>query len=153
MKEASLCIIEDQLNHRYAMVKNHRGINAGCVNFPGGKRENGESMLDCACREAFEETGLEIKNPQKVGFVKFHPIEISVHIFKTTEFSGKLKDNSEEVDVFWQDADNVPYDQMRHADRDFIAEVLSGKYVQKCYVYDADFNVVSVHELANESDE
>lgn len=50
MKEASLSIVEDVKNHRFLMVRNHRGINKGCVNFPGGKKEPGENMLDCVKR-------------------------------------------------------------------------------------------------------
>ena len=46
MKEASLSIIEDTKNHKFLMIRHHRGINKGCINFPGGKRENGESMED-----------------------------------------------------------------------------------------------------------
>ena len=34
MKEASLSIVEDVENGRYLMIRNHRGINKGCLNFP-----------------------------------------------------------------------------------------------------------------------
>ena len=147
MKEATLSIIEDVKNKKYVMVKNHRGINKGCVNFPGGKREEGETLEECVCRETLEETGLKIQNPVKVGYVEFHPIGIGVHIYKSTVFSGNLKENSEEVDVFWQDTDKVPYEKMRDADRDFIAEVLSGKKVCKRYHYDENFKVCSCENL------
>lgn len=35
---------------------------------PGGHLEFGESLENCAKREALEETGIEIFNPQKLGF-------------------------------------------------------------------------------------
>mgnify|MGYP002564961164 FL=1 len=47
MKEASLSIVEDVENGRYLMIRNHRGINKGCLNFPGGKKEPGEDMRAC----------------------------------------------------------------------------------------------------------
>lgn len=46
-KEASLSIIEDVANHKFLMIKHHRGINQGCMNFPGGKKEPGETMRCC----------------------------------------------------------------------------------------------------------
>ena len=68
MKEASLSIVEDVENGRYLMIRNHRGINKGCLNFPGGKKEPGEDMRACVIRETFEETGITVKNPVEVGF-------------------------------------------------------------------------------------
>ena len=56
-KEASLSIVEDVDNHKFLMIRHHRGINKGCMNFPGGKKEPDETMRDCVIRETFEETG------------------------------------------------------------------------------------------------
>jgi 8-oxo-dGTP pyrophosphatase MutT (NUDIX family) len=149
-KEASLCLIEDTENHKFAMVRNHRGINKGCINFPGGKKEPGETMEECACRETFEETGLTIKNPAKVGYVEFPTMDFYVHVYKCSDFSGSLKESSDEVDVFWQDADKIPYDQMRAADKDFLPLILAGKYVRKSYFYDENFQIEKVVDLDKE---
>ena len=62
MKEASLSIVEDVENGRYLMIRNHRGINKGCLNFPGGKKEPGEDMRACVIRETFEETGITLSS-------------------------------------------------------------------------------------------
>ena len=70
-KEASLSIVEDVKNHKFLMIRHHRGINNGCINFPGGKKEPDETMEDCVIRETFEETGIIIKSPVKVGYVEF----------------------------------------------------------------------------------
>ena len=53
------------------MIRHHRGINEGCMNFPGGKKEPNETMDECVVRETLEETGLTILNPVKVGYVEF----------------------------------------------------------------------------------
>ena len=108
MKEASLSIIEDTKNHKFLMIRHHRGINKGCINFPGGKRENGESMEDCVRRETLEETGLTILNPVKVGYVEFPRFDYYVHIYKSTKFSGEIHAKQDEVETFWQDAYKIP---------------------------------------------
>ena len=146
-KEASLSIVEDVVNHRFLMVRNHRGINNGCINFPGGKRKPGETMLACVVRETLEETGLEITNPQQVGYVEFPSKDFYVYIYKSTEYSGNLHGKKDEVDVFWQEADKIPYDKMRAADRDFLPEVLAGKFVKKRYIYDDDFQLKEIINL------
>lgn len=146
-KEASLSIIEDVKNKKFVMIIHHRGINEGYVNFPGGKKEEGETMEECVCRETYEETGLIIKNPKKVGYIEFAGKDFFVHVYKSTEFTGTLKENKEEVKVFWQDADKIPYDRMRKADKDFLPEILSGKYVSRRYYYDKDFNISKVEEI------
>ena len=147
MKEASLSIVEDQSNHKFLMVRNHRGINKGCVNFPGGKKEPNEDMLACVIRETKEETGLDIKNPVKVGYIEFPTMDFYVHVYKSTEFEGKLRAKNDEVDVFWQDADNIPYEQMREADKDFLPLILSGKYVKRRYFYSQDFKVERIEDI------
>ncbi len=148
-KEASLSIIEDVKNHKFLMIKHLRGINKGYVNFSGGKKEEGESMEDCVRRETFEETGLTILNPKQVGYVEFPATDYYVSIFKSTEFTGELKNKEDEVEVFWQDADKIPYDKMREADKDYIPEILSGTYVNRRYVYDDNFKLKEVINLSN----
>ena len=146
-KIATLSIVEDVKNKKYVMILHQRGINEGFVNFPGGKKEEGETIEQCVCRETLEETGLIIKNPQNVGYIEFAGKDFFVHIYKSTEFEGEIKENKEEAVVFWQDADKVPYDKMRSADKDFLPEILSGKYVKRRYYYDQDFNITKIEDL------
>ncbi|MBR5598761.1 MAG: 8-oxo-dGTP diphosphatase [Alphaproteobacteria bacterium] len=146
-KEASLVIVEDCKNHKFLMIRHHRGINDGCINFPGGKKEPDETIEACAIRETFEETGIIIKNPVKVGYIEFPGVDFYVHIFKSSEFSGTINENKAEVDAFWQDMDNVPYDMMREADRDFLPDILAGVYVKRRYVYDTNFHIKEIVNL------
>lgn len=146
-KEASLSIIEDTTNHKFLMIRHHRGINKGCINFPGGKKEDNETMLDCVKRETLEETGLTIENPVQVGYVEFPKFDFYVHIFKSTRYTGELSAKKDEVETFWQDMGNIPYDEMREADRNFLPDILAGKYVKRRYVYDDNFKLIEFTDL------
>lgn len=146
-KIATLSIIEDIKNKRYVMIRHHRGINEGFLNFPGGKKEEGETIKDCVCRETYEETGLIIKNPIEVGYIEFINQNFYVHVFKSTEFEGELKEKEDEVNVFWQNADNIPYEKMREADKNFLPEILSGKYIKRRFFYDENFKLEGFEDL------
>lgn len=104
-------------------------------------------MRACVIRETFEETGITVKNPVEVGYIEFPTMDFYVHVFKSTEFSGKLTPRAEEVDVFWQDKNAVPYDRMRAADKDFLPLILSGQYVKRRYFYSPDFQVEKVEDI------
>ena len=147
MKKASLSIVEDTVNHKFLMIRHHRGINKGCINFPGGKQEGDESMEECVIRETKEETGLDIKNPQQVGYLEFTCADLAVYVYKSTEYSGNLHEKKDEVHAFWHDEDSIPYDEMREADRNFLPDVLAGKFVKRRYLYDENWRIVDIIEL------
>lgn len=128
-KIATLSIVEDIKNHKFLMVKNHRGINKGYINFSGGKQEKGETLEECVVRETFEETGITIANPKNVGHIVFYNhipeglVIFEVYVFWSTEFSGNLQSNDEEVEAFWIEKANIPFDKMRSADQNFLRDI------------------------------
>jgi 8-oxo-dGTP diphosphatase len=146
-KIASLSIVEDTINHKYLMIRHHRGINKGCINFPGGKKEPNESIKDCVIRETFEETGIKIENPIEVGYIEFPTMNFYVHVFKSTQYSGSIKENEAEVDAFWVDTNKVPYEEMREADRNFLPDIISGQYVKRRFIYDENFHITEIINL------
>lgn len=149
MKEASLSIIKDIKNNRFLMIRHLRGINQGYVNFPGGKKEESdEDMLACVKRETLEETGLKIFNPKFVGYMEFANMGIKVYAYFSTEFEGTICPKKDEVEVFWQDADDIPYDKMRTADADFLPEILAGRMVSKRYFYNPDGSLDKIENIA-----
>lgn len=81
------------------------------ITFPGGHIENGESIYDSAVREVKEETGLDVKNLKPCGIVHWHNTETDdkyfVHCYKTTEYSGKLIDKTDEGEVFFTSPDEL----------------------------------------------
>ncbi|WP_054752610.1 NUDIX hydrolase [Piscibacillus salipiscarius] len=56
-KSFSRVLIKDK-NHRLLMVQDRKGE----WNFPGGKLEKGESLLQCAIREVKEEVNVQVTN-------------------------------------------------------------------------------------------
>ena len=146
-KEASLSIIEDVQNHKFLMIRHLRGINKGCINFPGGKKEPGETIEACVIRETYEETGLKIENPVQVGYIEFPTKDFYVYVFKSTKFSEAVHAKKDEVSAFWVDEDQIPYAQMREADRSFLPEIIAGKFVKRRFIYDDDFHVIDMVDL------
>ena len=146
-KEASLSIVEDTVNNKFLMIRHQRGINKGFVNFPGGKKEDGETMLDCVKRETFEETAITIENPVEVGYVEFPGNDFYVHIFRSTKFSGNISSRLGETEVFWVDCDKIPYSDMRDTDKDFLTDIFSGIFVKRRYLFDEDGNFVKAVDL------
>lgn len=69
----------------------------------GGKFEDGETPEECARRETKEETNLTLHNLFYRGIVTFtsdkYPAE-QMHLFKSTAFSGTIKD-CEEGELKW----------------------------------------------------
>lgn len=146
-RNASLSIVEDTTTRRFLMIRHQRGINKGHLNFPGGKQEQGETMEECVIRETKEETGLDIKNPRLVGYIEFPGADLAVYVYWSTEYLGSLHEKQDEVNAFWQDENQIPYAEMRDADRDFLPEILEGKYVRRRYVYDENGHVKEKTEL------
>jgi len=148
MREASLSIVKDIQNNRFLMIRHHRGMNKGFINFPGGKKEpEDQDMIACVKRETMEETGIEILNPTYSGYLEFPTMDIKVYIYVSTEFLGDISAKKDEVDVFWQSADDIPFDRMRTADADFLPYVLEGKIVKKRYFYAPDGSVEKSEEI------
>ena len=60
-KISVLIFIRDE-GGRFLMIRRRKSPNKGCWSPVGGKLEmaSGESPFECACREAFEETGLRL---------------------------------------------------------------------------------------------
>ena len=69
------------------------------LTFPGGHVEPGETVVASVIREVQEETGLTVSNLQNCGYIQwYNPVKQSqyfVFLFKTSTFSGALKDSCE----------------------------------------------------------
>lgn len=148
MPIATLSIVKDEKTNKFLMIKHERGINKGFINFSGGKKEPNETLEQCVCRETLEETGITILNPKKVGYIEFPTMDYYVHVFYSTEFTGQISVRVGEIkNVFWQDADHIPFDLMREADRIFLPRILNGEHPNMRFNYASDGTLISVEEL------
>lgn len=89
--------------------------------FPGGGLEAGESLYASAVREAYEETGLRIRNLKLCGIVHWCKKETDARylcfMYKTSEFSGVLTPRNEEGEYFWMKTEellNTPVEKFSH---------------------------------------
>ena len=109
MINSSLCYIER--GGKYLMlhrIKKENDLNRDKWLGIGGKLEEGESPRDCVIREAFEETGLRLKDPRYRGLITFcyisprgEPLTEQMHLFSCAEFSGELVSDCDEGELEW----------------------------------------------------
>jgi 8-oxo-dGTP diphosphatase len=76
---------------RYLIAKRHAQTHLGGLwEFPGGKRETGESLVSCLSRELREELGIEIASPVLFRTIRhrYCDKEVELHFFRCRLKSG-----------------------------------------------------------------
>ena len=96
----NMCMVTDAVGHVLVQERLPKPSNAWCgLTFPGGHVEPGETVVASVIREVKEETGLSVSNLQNCGYIQwYNPVKQSqyfVFLFKTSTFSGELKDSVE----------------------------------------------------------
>ncbi|MFA6251036.1 MAG: NUDIX domain-containing protein [Candidatus Paceibacterota bacterium] len=121
-----------------------RKIGAGCWNGYGGGIEEGENPKTSVIRELKEESGLiaSIDDLEKIAVVDFHNEKSDgstyicrVHFFLLENWTGELIETEEMITPTFFSINNLPFDKMMPADREYFPFILNKKkiYVKSYY--------------------
>lgn len=107
------------------------------VAFPGGKIEEGESIIKSVKREVFEETGLKIANLKICGVKDWYDYKEKtrylIFLFKTNTYTGNLISETNEGKVYW-----VTYEELKKmntaSDFDKLLEIFDNEDVNE-FIY------------------
>ncbi len=128
MVTAVLCFIVKGNKVLLGMKK--RSFGAGLWNGPGGKVEEGEELIDTACREMQEEVGINPVDPKHHGVLHFsfedETPDWQVHVFRAEDFDGEPAESAE-MRPAWFAFEEIPYEKMWADDFHWLPFLLEGK--------------------------
>lgn len=126
-----------------------RGFGTGRIVGIGGHVEPGESDLDTAVRETFEETGLHVIATElyDAGRVVFRfpgapESDMSVALYRCTSWTGEVV-ASDELDPQWHPVADLPTGRMWDDSRIWLPHVLRGECIEADIAYDATGTLVA----------
>ncbi len=143
MRQSTLIFVfNPQKQILLAMKK--RGFGMGKWNGPGGKVEPGESIVEAASRELFEETSMQIapSSMEARGVLHFHfsgkpEWDQDVNIFVSHGYTGSFEE-SEEMQPAWFDIDKIPYETMWEDDPYWLPRVIEGESIEFEFFFGKD---------------
>jgi 8-oxo-dGTP diphosphatase len=134
---------------RVLLGEKRRGLGAGRLVGPGGKREHGESAVDTAVREVAEEVGLRLdpSDLEARGTLDyrfpFRPAWSQISdVFVCRRWAGEPRE-SDELEPRWIPIHEVPYDAMWDDARYWLPGVLRGGTVEARFEFAEDLATVS----------
>jgi 8-oxo-dGTP pyrophosphatase MutT (NUDIX family) len=131
MKTATLAII---LKDGQTLLSERKkgDIGTGVLAGPGGKLEEGESILECLIRETKEEWGITLdpEGMSQTARVTFHAggiPDFEVHIYTAGAFDGELTETTASKKPEWYPVDALPLARMFDGDRHWFARAVAGE--------------------------
>lgn len=122
---------------RVLLIEKRRGHGAGKINGPGGKREAGETPLDCVLRETEEEVGIRPLDANLAGIFRFldqHDEDWLGFIFVASRHAGTPRDTDEAIPR-WYPIDALPFERMWEDDRHWLPRVLAGERLEGDFLF------------------
>lgn len=105
----NMVMIEDKNTKKVLVLDKVKKEGWEGLTFPGGKAEEGESLIDSVIREAKEETNLDIKNISYVGLISWIGADRRDlgFLYRTSDFTGDLESINREGRLFWMDYEEM----------------------------------------------
>ena len=117
------------------------------LSFPGGHVERGESFYDSAVREAYEETGLRVRDLRFCGVINWECIEDGsryiVMLYKTDKYEGELKAETEEGENFFMDIKELQKRKTDNRIEDYLPLFLNDDIHESYELYSKESDTVS----------
>lgn len=124
--------------------KKKNDVNHGKYIGVGGKKENSETIEECAIREVKEETDLDLLDIQKRGVITFHYPHLDdeeITIFTSFNFEGKMAECNEGK-LVWVKQKDIPDLDLWEGDRIFLQKLIDHEEEQ--------FHICLYYNEANE---
>jgi 8-oxo-dGTP diphosphatase len=122
------------------MIRKKRGLGAGKINGVGGKLDPGETPLTCIIREAQEELGITLLDPEKRGELHFQFLEgysLFCIVFVATRFHGTPIETGEAIPL-WFDINHLPFREMWEDDQIWLPQILEGRNFRGYFLFQGD---------------
>lgn len=116
-----LCVDQEIL-----LIHKKTGHGAGKVNMPGGKWRAGESLLECATRETYEEVGIRVSRASCVAELRFVELDGDQwlgFVFMAHDLRGTATESREAL-PFWCSMAEIPYSNMWPSDAAWLPKIL-----------------------------
>lgn len=138
----NMVMVQDQSTGKVVVQER---VKSWCgIAFPGGHAEPNESIYDSAVREIKEETGLDIQNLKACGFMYWFNNKTEdkyfTYFYKTTEYSGKLLDATDEGSVFWAELADLDHMKLAPNFREYLPMFLEDKYCEAYCSWNRDMH-------------
>jgi 8-oxo-dGTP pyrophosphatase MutT (NUDIX family) len=152
IKHLTNCFLVKRSNGKIfevCLAMKKRGWGEGWWNGSGGKVEGEESIEEATKREVKEELGVDIKNMEKCGEVKFiwpDGKKYLCYIFLCQKWLGEPEE-SEEMAPKWFKVRGVPYSKMWVTDKYWLKPILKGKKVNAWFEFKDD-KTIRKHEVS-----
>ncbi|MFA6588042.1 MAG: 8-oxo-dGTP diphosphatase [Patescibacteria group bacterium] len=147
----TLCLIYSPDQILLGMKKRGFGVNRW--NGFGGKVRPGETIMEAAKREMFEEANIQILDLKFRGILTFEfegqTDILEVHLFSSDKYLGEPKE-TEEMKPQWFKHNQIPFTDMWPDDPYWLPLVLEGKNVEGKFLF-KDKDTILKHEIKSQS--
>lgn len=123
-KLMNMCMVIDKVNNKVVVQDKINSTDWRGITLPGGKVENGESIIESTIREVKEETGLDVKHLKFSGLIDWYNDVTHerwfIFLFKTDTYSGEMIGETHEGKIFWVEIDKLPNMNLASGMKDYL---------------------------------